>query len=366
MSIQTIYKTKKIITVGPEDSLTSALSQLSSSHDAAFVFERAKGKKDKKVFLGVVNPYHCLVLKSYPANTHVKHCLIHPPRLEVDDSVNKAARLMIESKIHYLPVFEKSEFIAILTARRLLGYAKDSGALTMKISQRLKNKKPPIFVFENDSLAQALSHFKNERISKLIVLSKDFKLKGVLSYYDLLPHLTTPRERQGSGARVGDTTASHDRPVKHFMKTQVITLTGQNFMSDAAHLILEHEIGSVIITDRPGHPVGIITTRDILEVLAPPQQHISKLMFLPQDLPRQSMHFARQFALSINKTLSKLPNVSSAKFTLKGNPVGGVFEAILSIFKKQGELTVIKKQGKNLKKVLQDVKKTSKNVVTKK
>lgn len=362
MSVQSIYKTEKIITVTPNEKLSKTLAQLSSSHDAAFVFEEDRDKSGKRTFLGIINPYYCMVVKSYPASTRVKHSLVHPPKLAVGDSLEKAARLMIESKIHYLPIMENNEFVGIITARRLIGYANETGATRVKVSAHNKDKRSLVSVFENDPLSKALSYFKEHKTSKLIVLSKDMRLKGIITFYDLLPYVNQPRQRQGMGARVGNTEPLLNKPVKHFMKSQVITISMQHSLTEAARLILEQEIGSVIVVDKGNHPVGIITTRDILRLLAPAKRS-TKLEFNIQNLPKKSMHFVHQFIGGVNNYLSKFPDVKSAKFTLKGARMGGVFEAVLSVFRKGEKPTVIKKEGKNLKKVLQEVKKTEKNAL---
>ena len=75
MKISEILKTEGIITVSPEDTLNRALSQLSSSHDAAFVVD------DQENLLGVVNPYHSIINNSFPGNAKVINCLTKPPKV---------------------------------------------------------------------------------------------------------------------------------------------------------------------------------------------------------------------------------------------------------------------------------------------
>ena len=83
MNLLDAVKTKNIIKISLEDSLSSALSHLSSSHDAAFIFD------DKKKFVGVINPYHALIHASYPGNAKVAHCLFHPQELSATSASQK-------------------------------------------------------------------------------------------------------------------------------------------------------------------------------------------------------------------------------------------------------------------------------------
>jgi acetoin utilization protein AcuB len=260
MSLRDILKTDKIIRILPNESLHGALAKLSSSHDAAFVFS-----EDKK-YLGVINPYYCLIKSSYPGNAKVAHCLYHAPRVRINYSLTKIAELFIESKIHYLPVFDEADhFLGIISARRLLSRLKGDLQFKVKIDELLKMKKKPLSViFDEDTAATALALFKSTKFSKLVVTDRDLKLKGILSYFDLIYYLTLPKTSPQAGEREGDKISFYHHKVKTFMKSYVLTLTGDRLLSDALHLILTKKIGSVVILGEKKHPVGIITTRDLL------------------------------------------------------------------------------------------------------
>lgn len=260
MSLSDILKTKNIIKILPQESLHSALAKLSSSHDAAFVFS-----EDKK-YLGVINPYYCLIKSSYPGNAKVSHCLYHAPRVRISYSLTKIAELFIESKIHYLPVFDEADhFLGIVSARRLLSRLEGDPQFKIKIDEVLKMKKKSLSViFDEDTVAAALALFKSTKFSKLVVTGGDLKLKGILSYFDLIYYLTLPKTSPEAGEREGNKISFYHHQVKTFMKTYVLTLTKNHLLSEALHLILTKKIGSVVIVEEKKHPIGIITTRDLL------------------------------------------------------------------------------------------------------
>jgi CBS domain-containing protein len=248
MSLTDILKTERIIKVDEEEILSSVLNKLGSSHDAAFVFS----KKDK--YLGAINPYYCLIKSSYPANAKVKHCLFHPPKIYLDTPLTKVAQSMIDSKVHYLPVFldkNKEEFLGIISARRLLSYFKNLELFKVKIAEVLKNKKPLVTIEENEPIGKAINLFRKTHYSKLVVVNGGGKLKGVLSYF--------------AGDKKGEKISFLNLPVKNFTKTYVVVLKKDNFLSEVINLILEKKIGSVIIADKDKAPEGIVTTRDILQ-----------------------------------------------------------------------------------------------------
>lgn len=349
MTVNQIYKTENIIKVSSEDNLSRTLSLLSSSHDSAFVFEQND-------FLGIVNPYYCLIKKSYPANTKVKKCLVHPPKVDINDSLEKICRLMIESKIHYLPVFSGDKFLGIISARRLLTVIKDSNRVKVPIFQILKNKKPLVSIYNDDFIGKALSLFKQYRLSKLVVVSRNLKLKGVLTYFDLISYLILPREKQNLGTREGNKIPFYRRQVKYFMKTNVYTLSPQSYLFEAVKLILERGVGSVVIVDSERNPIGIITTKDILSVFSRSREE-SNIEVVKKNLSEKSKNILNSFIFYLKKLLAQSKNQSSARVLVQEKGRGGVFRAVVSFFLGKKTVKVIKKEGKDLKKVLLEIKK---------
>ncbi len=351
MDILDAVKTKNIIRISPDDTLSSALAQLSSTHDAAFVFENKK-------LIGVINPYHALIKASYPGNAKVAHCLFHPPHVKSNFSVSKVAQLFIESKLHYLPVFDnRDEFIGITSARRLLTLYQNHLAFKISISELLQMKNQPLLtIYETDAIANALHIFKTRRISKLVVINRDMKLKGVLTYYDLISNLIAPKHKAHKGDREGGVKLSfQNQPVKNFAKTQVLTLTKDHLMSEALKLILDKQIGSVLVIDEHRTPTGVLTTRDFLKFLIRGKKE-KKIEISGKDLSEESRHVLKGFFYSLKHWANRLPNVESVKLFVREEKGGGVFDAMLSLIPKKGVPTFIKREGKNLHKILKSIK----------
>lgn len=290
MTAQKIIKTENIIKISSDELLESALKKLSSSHDAAFVFD------EKNNFLGVVNPYYCLIKSSFPANTKVINCLFHPPKLKMNDSLIKVAEALINSKVHYLPIVDdKDKFVGIVSARRLLKFFLEDERFKIKINDVLKFKKKPLLVVkEDDTVGFVLKNFQKTHYSKLVVVDRDFKLKGLLSYFDLIYYLMMPKHKAHMGERNGTKINFYHQPVRNFMKTFVLTLQQDDLLSNAIDLILDKKIGSVVIINEEKKPKQIITTRDILSFFVRKEKEKEKLRFLPPFLKiRPFAQFAR-------------------------------------------------------------------------
>lgn len=259
MRLLNLLKENNIIKVSEDATLSQALNKLSTSHDAAFVFD------ENNKFLGIINPYHHLIRNSYPVNIKVKNCLFHPPKIYINYPLTKVSELFIQSKVHYLPVFDQQDnFLGIISARRVLNYLKSIPLFEEKIGEFIKFKKIPILIEPSTPVSEALSIFKKERVSKLIVAKND-KLKGVLSYYDLISLLTSPKIRESRGDRQGLKTSSLNKPVYEYYKTFVLTVKENDLLNKAVNLILDKKIGSVIVIDKDKKPISIITTKDLLQ-----------------------------------------------------------------------------------------------------
>lgn len=260
MRLLNILKESNIIRVSPEDHLSKVLSKLSTSHDAAFVFD-----EDDK-YIGIVSPYFTMIKSSLPANTKVQHCLTHTSKIYLNYPLSKVCELFIQSKIHYLPVFDKEDkFLGIISARRILSYFKDMPIFKVKVETIINKRwKGLITVFEDDTITQAIHLFKTNKISKLIVINHDRKLKGVLSYYDLIKLMVSPKYSSHHGERVNEKISFYNYRVKNFAKNYVLTLSKEKHLIEVINLIVNKKIGSVIVVDKDRRPLGIITTRDIL------------------------------------------------------------------------------------------------------
>ena len=300
--LKDIIKTDRIIKTTPDATLSYAVSQMRTSHDAAFVFD------EKNEFMGVVNPYYSLIKSSYPGNSKVRHCLYHPPRLHINFSIPKVAELFIESKIHYLPVFDdKEKFLGITSARHLLSFFTDSPLSRLAISEILQFKtKPLVTIYEDDTVNSAIEIFRKTKVSKLIILNKDLKLKGVLSYYDLVSYLVTPRESPHRGQREGNRKSFYHLKISNFTKTYTLTLSTKDQAAKALELIINKKIGSVVIVDEERHPVGILTTKDFLNIICR-NGNGKKVQILSKNFSQQS----RQILGGFFKNLSFMLGIGS-------------------------------------------------------
>jgi len=268
----------------------------------------------------------------------------------------KIAQMMIESKVHYLPVFDDQEkFVGMVSARNILRTFENTNVFTTTISEMTKLKKRPLVVIkEEETIEHAIHLFKETRLSKLVVVNEDGKLRGVLTYYDLISFLMSPKKERVSQG--GDKSALHTKKVKHFAKSFVLTLNPTDYARDALHLIIEKKIGSIVVVDANNRPLDIITTRDMLTLLIR-EPGVAKVEMSTKNLSLKSNIVTKNFFDRLRETMMRKKDVSKAKLFVKEEKQGGLFRVVLSLIPKRGKPKVVAREGKDLENVLQEVKK---------
>ncbi|QQG44148.1 MAG: CBS domain-containing protein [Candidatus Roizmanbacteria bacterium] len=339
-----------IIKIRPTETMAGALSKLSTTHDAAFVFSQ------DDVFLGVINPYYSLIQSSHPGNAKVERCLYHPPKLLITDSVERASQLFMNSRIHYLPVFkDDNQFLGMLSANKLLAAPINSSVFKIKIGEIIKRKnKPLITVYENDQISTAINLFKKHKISKLVVIGKDLKMKGIFSYYDLIHYLITPKERLHQKDGEVNKISFYHQPVKHFSKTAVLTMKPSDSMVDALDLVMERKIGSIVIVNEENYPLHIITKRDFLTLVLKPKLP-KPTQITSKNLSQKNKQVVKPFLNELPFFLTKLPGIIKAKVFVKEEKNGGVLRMVLSLIPQKGKAQVVSHEGKNSKEMIKDI-----------
>ncbi len=255
-----ILKTEGIIRFQTSQTLSQALASLTTSHDAAFVFD------DDNEFVGVVSPYYLFSNRSYKAESKLKSCVKMPPKLQAQMSLSKAARAMIESKIHYLPVVDdKGNFIGIATIRRLLEAVIARHILNN--DRIIFSQRPLITTTADMTLSQAISLMAREKIARLPIVNAENRLIGIITQYDLRG-IVKNTETPGKQDRRGEKHSRLDQPISQYMITLVKTVNQVPTFVQAVNIMNDQGIGSLIVVDRQNHPISIITKKDLLQTIA--------------------------------------------------------------------------------------------------
>lgn len=352
MKVQDILKTSQILKAHMEDNLSSALSKVSSAHDAVFVFD------DADVYQGVINPYYVLVKSTYPWDTKLKNCLFHPPKIHLTDPFDETVRLMVESKLHYLPVFDdKEQFVGITSARKLLSQLANMSLFHITIRKFLEQKEKPLVVMnKNETIAKALEVFRDHEVSKIVMIDDHFAVQGIFTYYDLVSALKGPKTREHYTEGVEEVVPARNEPIMPYIHRKVDTLKVTHYLEDALKIILQGDIGGVVIVDEEMHAVGIVTVRDFMNFLK--QEEVSKYVELTtQNLSPENAAALADYLPVLNRWINKITDLVSARLIVREEKNGGLFKVTLHLLPDKGNPLVIEEENHNLLEVLKKVKK---------
>lgn len=361
MNNTTFIKTENIIKINPDATLSSALSKLSSSHDAAFIFSETGS------YLGVINPYYTVIKSSLPGSTKVENCAFHPPRISVNDSLERIAQQMTESKIHYLPVFDDAQhFIGITSGRRILREIQKLPISKTTVLEVFQSRNGGVVsVYDNDTINTAMNLFKEHKISKLVVIDKNMKLQGILSYYDLTPYLVASGKGKNQEKSINLHEKNHfmNMKVKGYAKKTVLVVSPQATVSEAITEMITRGVGSVIIIDGESNPLGIVTTKDIFNLLK--SDGIKKpAKLISKHISKKNEDIINDFMQYVSEHTQRLNTIKNVRVLVDEERNGELFKISIYIMPKRGKQLVISKEGKELPDMIKEVKKALQSLIT--
>lgn len=245
----------------PQTTIAAVFSQLRSSHDAVFVFEEEK-------FLGLINIYYSFLKKRPPSQAKVARCLYHPPRLDQETSIAEIARLMVESRVYWLPIFDgKEKFLGVVSAQRLLRWLAQQPLANQPVG-KLFSLKQPLFISLKDGVGKARKMMMERKTSRLLVTDREGRLAGIISSYDLRQPFSSPVETVHFLSRAPMKKEVANISVEKFIHRNLISVKEKDRLGVAVKAILREEVGSVAVFSAGGsRPIGLLSIRELLKLI---------------------------------------------------------------------------------------------------
>lgn len=148
---------------------------------------------------------------------------------------------------------------------------------------------PPVTITENVPITEALRVMRQNRVRRLPVVDQEGKLVGIVSEKDLLYASPSPvtslsiYEMHYLLARL---------LVSELMTTEVITVTPDTPLEEAARIMADHKIGGLPVVEQ-GALIGIITETDIFKVFLEMLGAREKGLRLTLNVPERKGEMAR-------------------------------------------------------------------------
>lgn len=114
-------------------------------------------------------------------------------------------------------------------------------------------------------LSKAKEIFESNKIHHLLIIDDEGLLAGVMTDRDLYKHLSPTI---GTNQETHRDTALMQKKVHQIMARNLITSQAQQSLNEAVLLFYDNHISCLPVIDKESKPIGVITWRDILKVLA--------------------------------------------------------------------------------------------------
>ena len=121
-----------------------------------------------------------------------------------------------------------------------------------------------VTVTPDDSLNSVRRLFDKHKFHHLIVVERD-KAVGVISQRDLLKHLSP---FVGTLSEKNRDSWTLDKRVHQVMTRSIVWMEPDSPITEAALLMAANRISCLPVLDKKGHPIGILTSRDVLRWVA--------------------------------------------------------------------------------------------------
>lgn len=192
--------------------------------------------------------------------------------LSPEDSVEKAARLMLNKRIGAVPLVSGGTILSIVTETDLLRCIADPESPLDDPDCRdnlvADHMSAHVFtVAPEDATLSAIRLMRSKQVRHIPVV-RGKELAGIISDRDVLRG-----GRRFEGLRpltVKELRNDHAQLVEGIMSADVVTLTPEATLSVAARNMVRHRIGAIPIIEGE-ELIGIVTESDLLRVLLAPQ-----------------------------------------------------------------------------------------------
>jgi predicted transcriptional regulator len=258
ITVKDVYS-KGFASVNEKDTLSRCLETFKKEMPPVLAVTNNKGK-----YSGVITRRWVIRSRLDPSTTKVKTLMRPAPKVTPELSASKAAKLILESQIRQLPVFEKN---------KLIGFVTDEDIIHGAVNQEWGNTpienimtKAPHTIEANRSVGAVLTLFREQGISHVPIMETG-KLVGIISIQDVLEHVFQPQDRQTLGEIVGEKVPMLNIPAKGIMTKPVITAKTGTTLREAEKKMHEFDISCLAVTSND-KLVGILTKLDFLEPIA--------------------------------------------------------------------------------------------------
>jgi CBS domain-containing protein len=258
ISVKDVFS-KEFATVNENDVLSRCLELFKKDASPVLAVLDEKGK-----YAGVISRKWTAQARLDPATTKVKSLMRPAPKVEADVSLSKAAKLMIQSGVRQLPVFEKEKLLGFVTDENIIHGAVTQEWGSNQIEQIMT--KAPFTLDATRSVGAVLSIFRENDISHVPIMENG-KVAGIVSTQDIIENVFQPNQRQTIGDIKGEKIQVLNIPAKGIMNSPVVTVAPETTLKEAEIKMHDFNVHCLVVLAKE-RLVGIVTKLDFLEPIS--------------------------------------------------------------------------------------------------
>ena len=251
-----------ILTIRPDESLSKALSYMDRNN--RYEIPVVDGGK----ILGLVSYSVLVKRRNIPLSVPIERVMYPAPTISPDMSVPSISEILLTDDYRSVPVIENKKLVGMLTRRNIIKKLLEEDIFTNIPVTDIMNS-PVTTVKENEDISKALHEMNHLDERSLPVVDDHGRLSGIIALDHLDKFLRGKRERASQGEIKGEKVTPHIE-IKSAMIVPPLSVSRDSKLSEVMQKIVDRKISTVIVVDE-GIPEGIVTSLDIIEMVASSQ-----------------------------------------------------------------------------------------------
>ena len=272
------------------ESVSRAINEISRTGLPVIVTKNGK-------YIGIIDE-RALRLHTDPAKEKCEKMVERAPTLSSESTVLEACNAFFSGRFKAIPVMKKGRIVGAITRHTLLNELLKEKMLSRKSVSEVMTS-PVASIDIAATLGQARSELHKNNIRRLVV-TKDGRISGLLSVFDLAGFVSNPRE-SNAFYRGGEKTSMDAQPIASYIKKEVEIVGAGDSLAVAVKKMLEKRVAALIVSEG-GYPKGIVTAKDILQA-ALAQEKTARVFV--SGLPYEDREFQAEIVKEGEKLLSR-------------------------------------------------------------
>lgn len=251
------------------DTLDSVWGQVESSHEPILVY-----KND--TYTGLFTLGHLLYKNRLPNSAKAQRALFSPPKISLDSNVYEIVEAMLSTRVYALPVVSNGLVVGMIEAAKILHWITEDPQNLQLISDAVEVRDAPT-IEKSKSVEDAFSLFRDNKITRLMVVNEKGVLEGVLTRNHLSRIYLRPTARQRFNSNTGDPKTNlfdpkevpsrGDIPITKVYRSQVLEVPDSYEKTRIVSTLLNSAYNSVTLVDGNRKPTGLISIRDVMAAI---------------------------------------------------------------------------------------------------